>query len=465
MANAPGQPNPQQRGSGFTNLSRIMQANQNNRLGSAIQSGITGGAQQVRQQLGDTRNQFNQAADANNLASDQNKQIREGVLQGIASGNTDLSQQQEDQFKQFRGGQYGGPSGLDSSKVAQLGSRASELSTQAKNPFSQNTLQATIGANSKQPYTQGQVNLDRTLLGTVNPNVLGQTRQAVRGLPQNVARERDIAAGTGMLRQQQAAQFGTDTRNQLTGQTGGITSGIENQMNQYKTNQGTDFTNYQNALKSGKVSDMEGLKSLAGQQYFNLHPEEFLNRSATGITRETVGTAQQKAQLDALAKLSGGSNDYLTNVAAQAYDPTKSVQFDTDKFNQAIAAEKAGLNQELNATNFDVTGADPDAQRNAQYFGGNQVQGIPQAQQAIQNAINDRQTENNYWKSLTEQARQTNARANAGAMGAPAFNENLYGDKLAGTQHGIDSLKATLQRAQDAQAAIENKRGFNNRFQ
>lgn len=401
MANAPGQPNQaQQRGSGFTNLSRIMQANQNNRLGSAIQSGITGGAQQVRQQLGDTRNQFQQASDTNNLASDQNQQIRENVLKNIAGGQTNISDPQAKQFAEFRGGQYTGPTGLDSSKVAQLGSRANELTTQAKNPFSQNTLQATIGAQSKQPYTQGQVNLDRTLLGTVNPNVLGQTRQSVRGLPQNVARERDIAAGTGMLRQQQAAQFGKDTQSKLANQTGGITSGIENQMNKYKTDQGTDFTNYQNAFTTGNISQLGAnnpeLQKLVGQEYYNINPNnsEFLSKNA--INKENVGTAQQKAQLDALAKLAGGSNDYLTNVAAQSYDPTHSIGVDTAGLQNAMAASKANYENTLKNTNVGVGGADADTSRMNQYFGGSNVNldsGIGQ----LQNAIADKQAEAAYW--------------------------------------------------------------------
>lgn len=356
MANAPGQPNPQQRGSGFTNLSRIMQANQNNRLGSAIQSGITGGAQQVRQQLGDTRNQFQQASDKGNLASDQNQQIRAGVLQNIANGQTDVSQQQADQFQQFRGGAYTGPTGLDPSKVAQLGGRASELQTQAKNPFSENTLQATVGSQSNQPYTRGQIGLDRTLLGTVNPNVLGQTRTAVRGLPQNVQREQNVAQNTGALRQQQSSQFGTDTKNQInkmignpydttTGTAGtGIQGNISNNVNNYTQQQSDLYNQEQAALQNKNVAGIDQLKGLAGQQYFNLNPNDYLTKNAVPITKETVGSAQQKAQLDALAKLAGGSNDYLTNVAAQSYDPNKATSFDSDTFNKAVGQQQAALN-------------------------------------------------------------------------------------------------------------------------
>ena len=73
-------------GSGFVNLGRILGANQNNRLGSAISSGITGSADNTRQNLSSTNSSFQQSANENNLASDTNKQARTQALQTIGSG-------------------------------------------------------------------------------------------------------------------------------------------------------------------------------------------------------------------------------------------------------------------------------------------------------------------------------------------------------------------------------------------
>ena len=58
-------------GTGFTNLQNMMDANQNNKLGSAVSSGVAGQFNQAKdslgqaqgqfqQQLGNTKNQFQQ---------------------------------------------------------------------------------------------------------------------------------------------------------------------------------------------------------------------------------------------------------------------------------------------------------------------------------------------------------------------------------------------------------------------
>lgn len=365
---------PQRQGSGFTNLSRILQANRGNRLGETLQSGITGGAQQVRQQLGDTRNQFQQASDTANLASDQNQQIRQNVLQNIASGQTDLTPDQVNQFKQFRGGAYTGPTGLDTSKVAGLTGRAQELQNQAKNPLSESTLQSTVGVKSNQPYTRGEIGLDRTLLGTINPQILGQTRSAVRGLPQNIQREQETAQNLGTLRQNQAQQFGTDTRAQLgtvadqnqagTGALGQISSGINKNVQDYQTQQAQDYARLQNALATRNVSNSPELSFLKGGLAYGLSPQalqSYVSENAPA-TKESVASTTQRAQLDALSKLAGSDQTFLGNPAQTAYDPTKAVQFNKDLLQSDLARAKQTMEAvpELNSgygTPADLYGA------------------------------------------------------------------------------------------------------------
>lgn len=362
--NAPINPQqPQRQGSGFTNLSRILQANRGNRLGETIQNSITGGAQQVRQQLGDTRNQFQQASDKANLASDQNQQIRQNVLQNIAGGQTDLSQDQVNQFKQFREGNYTGPSGLDSAKVSGLTGRAQELQNQAKNPLSENALQSTVGTQSNQPYTRGQIGLDRTLLGTINPQILGQTRSAVRGLPQNIQREQETAQDLGTLRQNQAQQFGTDTRAQLgtiadqnqagTGALGQISSGINKNVQDYQTQQAQDYARLQNALSTRNVSSSPELSFLKGGLAYGLSPQtlqSYVSENAPA-TKESVASTTQRAQLDALSKLAGTDQTFLGAAPQTAYDPTKAVQLNKDLLQGDLARAQQTMEgaQVLNA--------------------------------------------------------------------------------------------------------------------
>ena len=100
----PGNPmnpnNRNQRGSGFTNLNRIVGANKQNQLGSAVGSGLTQQAQVARQGLQKGTEQFNQQAQQNRLDTEQNKQAAQNILNAPES----VSDQDVSKFQTLRSG-------------------------------------------------------------------------------------------------------------------------------------------------------------------------------------------------------------------------------------------------------------------------------------------------------------------------------------------------------------------------
>jgi len=69
-----------QKGTGFTNLNRIMQANKGNQLGSTVAGGIQGQVQGVKTGVKSAQDQFNEEANKNRLDSDENKAKRDTTL-------------------------------------------------------------------------------------------------------------------------------------------------------------------------------------------------------------------------------------------------------------------------------------------------------------------------------------------------------------------------------------------------
>ena len=98
---------PQKKGTGFTNLNRIMQANQGNRLGQTVAGGVSGAATGLKSNIIQSQAGFQTEAEKNRLDTDANRAQRSGVL-----GRFDASTYKPDESKfQVSTGlqeQYGG---------------------------------------------------------------------------------------------------------------------------------------------------------------------------------------------------------------------------------------------------------------------------------------------------------------------------------------------------------------------
>lgn len=76
-----------QKGTGFTNLNRIMQANKGNKLGETVSSGIKGQVEGVKTQVKSAQDQFNEEAQKNRVDTDEAKQARDQIVGRFDTNN------------------------------------------------------------------------------------------------------------------------------------------------------------------------------------------------------------------------------------------------------------------------------------------------------------------------------------------------------------------------------------------
>lgn len=80
------------KGTGFTNINRIIDANRGNKLGQTVASGVQNQVQNVNNRLENDVNTFNQKAQENRLDTEENKQQRDNVI-GRFGGNNNAAPQ------------------------------------------------------------------------------------------------------------------------------------------------------------------------------------------------------------------------------------------------------------------------------------------------------------------------------------------------------------------------------------
>lgn len=73
-------PNRNKKGTGFTNINRVLNANQGNQLGNTVSNNVQNQANSVRSNVQKSQQEFEQEAEKNRLDSEENKQKRNNVI-------------------------------------------------------------------------------------------------------------------------------------------------------------------------------------------------------------------------------------------------------------------------------------------------------------------------------------------------------------------------------------------------
>lgn len=215
-----------QRGSGFTNIQRVIGANTANRLGSTIASKVGDVASQTRSQLGQAQTQFQTKAEQEQSRLKQNAQKRDETLQNL--GADVPSEEQKNQFKELRSGESKGPSQLDN--VFEIRNKTQEAQQIGKNLGSAGGQQALLQKYAGgQQYTQGQQRLDQLLLGQTGGQQLNQAKRAVTGIGGELERAETGASARSQGLINQAQQLKSDTLNKLGQGFSGIEASAEQQ--------------------------------------------------------------------------------------------------------------------------------------------------------------------------------------------------------------------------------------------
>lgn len=212
------------KGSGFTNINRVLQANQGagERIGNKIGSNLSDQANSVRQGIQAGQTQFNQQktqagnAANTNIAAGQNLTKQSGESDDayaarVAQGNQNYSQIGQN----LRNTNYNGPMGLQNAD--QLQSRAATVgalgqlagSTAGQTQLLQNMIA------KRGNYTQGQSSLDQLLLGQNGQGAVQQGRRSTVGVQQGAQNASDIAANQANSLKNSIATNRQNTMNNL----------------------------------------------------------------------------------------------------------------------------------------------------------------------------------------------------------------------------------------------------------
>lgn len=357
QANAPANPNAQ-KGTGFTNIQSIIQANQGNKLGSTIGQGIQQAGQQAQQATQNAQQQFQQQSQANQANTSANAQL---VQNALANPSSVTNPSQVSQFQNLMSGSYQGPTGL---------ANAGQLQAQAQDVNQLN--QATTNAGGQQgllqrfvgnpQYTAGEQNLDALLLGATGGNALAQARQATAG---TLSQEQQAQTGATQAAQQyanQAQQFGQNVQQQfgntVNQQQQALTQQAQNQQQLANTN----FANLQSQLAQGNISQniANQLGITNGAYNYGVTPGQFVTQNAQQATAQNAATAQQYAQMQALAQLGGQSapgaaqqvlSQYGNPTQAGTFNAANDYNVNSPAFQQALSQGQTGYQQAVAAIN------------------------------------------------------------------------------------------------------------------
>lgn len=355
-----------QAGSGFTNLSKYLQANQSNQLGNAVAGGVQQAGQGARGAIDQAGQQFQTQLGAEKQRLDQQGQRVNSVL-GNIPGATD---EDVNQFANIRGGEYKGPTGV--ANADELRSKANEAETLGQAGGSEagrfGLLQRFVGRGNNN-YNLGSQRLDNMLLGQQGNQQLKAARSGTMGLVNSADKQINSASAQGQEGQGLARQLGDQTISKLGGAVTDYDTAMANQL----------------ASKEAGVNDI--IKQFGNTSSFNAAPIQLsaddlsqLGTVSNGLLAENTGLYQgdyspfikinqlydnkQGAQsMDDLAKaqmiarLSGNSlNGQDTGNTLQDYTghPELAGQFDKNKFDVTSTSD---LSNALNAAkkSYDTT--------------------------------------------------------------------------------------------------------------
>jgi hypothetical protein len=355
-------------GTGFTNVQRLLNANQNSNLGSTVSQGIQNAADTTRNQIQNSVTNFNNGSAANQVGGAGDVQARDsaitnivgtgdvhamgGVESGLFQPSPNQSQQSPvtssynkltdkptdanvSQFQGYLNAQYKGPSSLaDESTLQGSAQNAANLGN-ATQSFAgrQNLLSRFVGSPQ---YTQGQQGLDSLILGKTGQDQLKAARRDTVGLDQTVQKASQGAQATAQQYQGQAQKFADDTKTALSTAQSGIEAPLNTALQnaQARDSQTTSAVQaWQKQLQSGTTDpnsilsqisqsglipadQVAKLKQLSDQAvragvdpsteiYNFLSPTAAQNSTASGLMDEATAS-----KLNALATLSGNTAKY-----------------------------------------------------------------------------------------------------------------------------------------------------------
>lgn len=329
----------QPQGTGFTNLQKILGANQGNHLGEAVVGGVKQFGNQAQQGL-----QKQQAAFGTDIQSSRDKLANEqGMVQNTFNKIDQPNYQQggvtegdAQGFQSLKNEQYGGPQGLQNADMLQKQAQQSaQYGNLAKSREGrQELLRSMVGGTN---YTPTQQRMDELFLAQSQPDLMNAAKQGRQVLGQ-VQKGVNVAQGQAQTQKNAIEALKQQAASGIESRTGGINTAINDQLSTARTNEGTRLANmnsYREAINRGDymaadklagenklideqtMKDTDYLSKLLGPNINSVLASSIQNGS-TPLTRGYASTDVQRSQLGALAQLAGGKSEFEGYTPEQA---------------------------------------------------------------------------------------------------------------------------------------------------
>jgi hypothetical protein len=379
--------NRQQKGTGFTNISKILDANKGagEKIGQTLGSNLAGQADSVRAGIQSSQDQFNNASGAakttaNNSIQAGQQYVRQAGETDDAYANrlnaptTDFSQVGKD----LSSAQYKGPTGL--TNADQLNSQAANVAALGRlagtNEGQSQLLRSEVAQRGN--YSQGQNALDSLLLGNSGQQYIQQGRTAAN----QVGQAANAAAGSAQAQAQAANTAVNNNRtsalqnlqNSLTG-TGDTTSngitGLETIATNNANKFGTDAARLQqlfsgkdangNLLKPTDITDADKQLLQHASDYGVQNGQIYVDPNNSALTQSVLGNLASRFQTSNF-----GSNQLYTdpqksaaiNLAKILGDTQSQTDIGSNQFNKQImpddGSQQSILDQAASGVNSDM---------------------------------------------------------------------------------------------------------------
>lgn len=353
----PTQNKPQQQaGTGFTNLSRYLQANKANKLGGAVSSGI----QQAGQQAGNALNQAGQAFQQG-VSAEKERLGQQSQYVGRTLGNIpEATDKDVSNFGNILNAQSLGPTGV--SNAAELRSKSQEAQKLGQATGSEagrfGLLQRYIGRGNQ--YSAGQQNLDQMLLGQTGQQQLRSARSGTIGLGQQAERQFNAAQAQGQELQGQARQLAESTTGQLKSSVTDYDKAMADRLAQKQAEtdaiiKGLSGFSENKALEVDpellkRLGDLSGGVLSEGAKLYNVDLSPYIQANQLYANKQGVQTADDLAKAQMIEKLSNQSlygTDAFSTLSGYTGHPELAGQYDAnDKLNIPNQAALANAIQE-----------------------------------------------------------------------------------------------------------------------
>jgi ribosomal protein L12E/L44/L45/RPP1/RPP2 len=358
---------PQQKGTGFLNLQKVVGANNASRLGGAVGGGITQQANQARAGVNQAQNTFQQESAAKRLDTDANKQkVQEALADPTkAVGNQEFL----NQFTKLRTGTYEGPTALQNADKLRSQSTAAEgLGQATRSQGGQIGLLQRFATQPTKQYARGQQRLDSMILNQAAPQ-LQEARKTTIGLGKETQRAESGAQQTGQEILSKARQFGDDTTKQLQDTTTQASGVVDARVKAAQEEETRRQQLFEQARQSGDSRQMLRILQNAGatidpnqiNQYSDLLNKVTINQphvrsnldfnslvrnaaqiqAAQNLNRGSIASEEERKRLNAFSQLGGQAQEFTE----QTYGPYQAgrVNVDLNPVVQQLQAEAARL--------------------------------------------------------------------------------------------------------------------------